>query len=410
MEISEAEFRYHQAMHYASTYGVELVAGLLGLDVTVGQGWMPDVESTPKDQSDETLLAPKVLHVLPTVEDLRSVVCARLALAACMHPAEIATTILVFSELGSDEELSFPVVGFHENMMELIRLAALEDSQTLERVAAGLSQHPGDLLKAISYVVVHSGTGHLTTRQKKGFCQAFEHFETMSIAHNIADEGRHDRLAPNYLSVARFGGPHLREAVQLVESRTVRSWASELEIRWDKVQRATPSGTHKAWVALLEQYAHRPGMLLRSMARLAKGGCPPDLLASAAVAHGDSYSLPTLVSTLTAFSSQGAHEVNPLQGTVVTVSNKGKVSKASQPLDESTRKMLCKVFATLVERRLRTVETPLKGKRVFLGTAGISLVGSVLRPNETGNTATAWPPVGIAFDLPQDKIVRLFTF
>lgn len=410
MEISEAEFRYHQAMHYASTYGVELVAGLLGLDVTVSEGWIPDAESTPKDQADETLLAPKVLHVLLTVEDLRSVVCARLARATRMHPAEIATTMLVFSELGTDEEASFPAVAFHENMMELIRVAAKEDSQTLERVAAGLSQHPGDLLKAVFHVVEHSGTGHLTTRQKKGFCQAFEHFETMSIARNIADAGRHNRLAPNYLSVARFGGPRLREAIQLVESHTVRSWVSELEIRWDKVRKAAPSDRHEAWESLLEQYGYRPGMLLRSMARLVKGGCPPDLLAAATAAHADSFSLPTLVSTLTAFSSQGVSEVDPLRGTVVTASNRGKASKASQPLDESSRKMLCSVFAALVEHRLRTIETPLRGKRVFLDTAGISLVGSVLRPNETGNTATAWPPVGIAFDLPKDKTVRFFTF
>ena len=41
--MDEATFRYNQVMHYFSTYGVELIAGMLGLDVSVGQGWMPDV-------------------------------------------------------------------------------------------------------------------------------------------------------------------------------------------------------------------------------------------------------------------------------------------------------------------------------------------------------------------------------
>ena len=73
MEISEAMYRYHQDCHYLSTYGVEFIAGLLlGLDVTVSEGWLPSVESTPKEREDKALVPPKVLHVILTVEDLRS--------------------------------------------------------------------------------------------------------------------------------------------------------------------------------------------------------------------------------------------------------------------------------------------------------------------------------------------------
>ena len=64
----------------------------------------------------------------------------------------------------------------------------------------------------------------------------------------------------------------------------------------------------------------------------------------------------------------------------------------------------------LVEQRLRSLDTPLRGRRVHLDPSGVSLEGSLLRPNETGDTGTAWPPAGIAYDLPDDETLRFFTF
>ncbi|MBR2683584.1 MAG: hypothetical protein IKE22_10020 [Atopobiaceae bacterium] len=447
MEISEAQFRYDQAVHYLSTYGVESVAGFLGLDVVVGDGWRPNVEATPKTKADTTLVAPKVLHVLVTAEDLQAVVAARLARATRMHPAEIATTLLVFADLGADadaEQARFPKVAFHENMMELIRVAAQEDSAMLERVATGLAQHPGDLLKAVRYVLETDKVKHLKTRQKKGFCRAFEHFAVRSIARNIADARRHDRFAPNFLSIARFGGPNLREAVELVETGQVRSWTSELESFWNKVEMLRAPNKEKmlelfvaenkrhpvdvlreqfntlydklfhsdedlqtdAWRALLKHYGERPGVLLRSLSRLIKHECPLDLLVEEALSHAQYYSLPTLVRTLTLFSS--ANRTQLVQTSYAGFSVKD--TKDPSELTPQETEQLCSVLKTLVTERMRNLETPLKDRRIHLNTSGISLVGSALMPNDTGNTGTAWPPAGIAFDLPCDKTIRFFTY
>lgn len=447
MEISEAQFRYDQAIHYLSTYGVESVAGFLGLDVVVGNGWRPDVEATPKTKVDDTLVAPKVLHVLVTAEDLQAVVEARLARATRMHPAEIATTLLVFANLGADanaDQACFLKVAFHENMMELIRVAAQQDSAMLERVATSLAQHPGDLLKAIRYVLDTDKVKHLKTRQKKGFCGAFEHFTVHSIARNIADAGRRDRLAPNYLSIARFGGPNLREAVELVETGQVRSWTSELESFWNKVEmfrapnkkkmlelfvaenkrrpvdvlreqfnalydklfQADEEIQNDAWRALLKHYGERPGILLRSLSRLIKNRCPLDLLTEETLAHASSYSLPTLVRTLTLFSSDNRTQLVQTSYAGFSV----KDVKDPSELTPQETEQLCSVLKPLVTERMRSLETPLKDKRIHLDTSGISLVGSVLMPNETGNSGTAWPPAGIAFDLPCDKTIRFFTY
>ena len=452
MEMDEATFRYHQAMHYVSTYGVELVAGLLGLDVEVGQGWLPDVESTPKTSEDEVLVSSKVLHLILTVEDLRSVLEARLARATRMHPAEIESALLVFEDLGEGEDASFPKVAFHENMMELIRVAAQGSSFMLARVAAGLAQHPGDLLKAVLYLVQankKSGKGHLATRQKKGFCRAFECFPVMNIAQNLADAGKKERRAPNFLSIERFAGPRLREACRLVWSGEVVSWAARTEQLWDAVREAMKSepepvdqalSSHKtplperlrdafaglldrggddavekatpetepqdkvaeAWKSLLAHYGQRPGVLFRSFTRLVKGGCPYELLEAEALAHAHRYSLPTLVRTLTIMSEEKPHYCL------------GRTGFASHTMAESTDKefdeSLVNLLRELLMVRLHELETPIAGKRVHLDTAGISLAGSILMPNDSGNTGTAWPPVGMAYDLPDDQTVRFFTY
>lgn len=472
MEMDEATFRYHQSMHYTSTYGVELVAGLCGLDVTVTKGWMPDVESTPKTEDDEVLVAPKVLHLILTVEDLRSVVEARLARATRMHPAEIASALLVFTDLGDEEgEVSFPKVAFHENMMELIRVAAETDSVTLTRVAGGLAQHPGDLLKATLYVLQARGKGHLATRQKKGLCNAFERFETMAIAHNIADAGKKERRAPQFLSIERFGGPHLARACELVWSGEVVSWGSQLERLWKAVEEAKapepievkdelkdevdvalfshktslpqrmldsfrhlmdrnedegeeaapevvatpeaevalqaetieePKELEDAWRALLSHYGARPGILFRSLTRLTKRGCPAEPLREEILKHAASYSIPTLVRLLTIM-SEPSPRYRMVRGGYATW--KIGLQDAEEP-----NEMLCSLLRELIAMRLAELDTPLKGKRVHLETAGVSLSGSILMPNDTGNTGTAWPPVGIAYELPDDQYVRFFTF
>lgn len=401
MEMDEATFRYNQMMHYASTYGVELVAGLLGFDVTVGEGWMPDVEATEKTERDEKLVADKVLHVVIARSDMRQVVEARLSRATRMHDAEIRVALDVLSDLGDGGE--FPKVAFHENMMELIRVASEGTAAELEHVAAGLAQHPGDLVKATRHILDAYGSRHLQTRQKKGLCRAFEHFGAEQIARNIAEASKANRGITNFLSVARFGGPNLRRGVELFETGQVRSWNSEVESLWDKVA----DGGTGVWEALLAKYGERPGLLLRSLTRLAKGGCPLGMLADEVLSHAGAYSVPTLVRTLTLMTAldEGLHA-----GVERTFGGRGARPGSPDGTQRETYARLAPILLPALEAGLRELETPLRGKRVFVDRAGVSLDGSVVMPNDNGTTGTAWPAPGIAFDIPEDGRVRFFTF
>lgn len=401
MQMDEATFRYHQMRHYASTYGVEFVAGLLGLDVTVGEGWLPDVTSTEKTERDGQLTQKTVLHVVLDRETMLAVVNARLAKATRMHPAEIATAMMLVE---SGEAPTFGKIAFHENMLEMVASAAEGSSKLLADTLGAVAQHPGDLLKAIPFVIQRNVEGgrhrHLATRQKKAFCTAFERFGARSIAENIADGNKQSRIATNYLSVARFAGPNLSSGINLVETGVVRSWNSRLEEAWAKADVA-------GFKPVVDIYGTRPGMLLRALTRLVKAGCDIDLLCEETLCHSDAYSLPTIVRNLAVMTAMDEGERIPYTGIYSRPADNAKQADEEQ---REAYKKVAPILLRILMEKLQALDTPLKGKRVLLDKAGVSLAGSVIMPNDTGDTGTAWPPAGIAYEVPADKVVRFFTF
>ena len=64
MELDEAVFRFHQLVHYFSTYGMELFFG-----VTVKKGWLPcEDETTARAKAQDIVLKAKTIKLLPVDE------------------------------------------------------------------------------------------------------------------------------------------------------------------------------------------------------------------------------------------------------------------------------------------------------------------------------------------------------
>ena len=64
MELDEAVFRFHQLVHYFSTYGMELFFG-----VTVKKGWLPcEDETTARAKEQDIVLKAKTIKLLPVDE------------------------------------------------------------------------------------------------------------------------------------------------------------------------------------------------------------------------------------------------------------------------------------------------------------------------------------------------------
>ena len=187
----------------------------------------------------------------------------------------------------------------------------------IEAASARFARHPGDLLLALSAIVRATPAGHLSTRQKKGLCRAFERFGAACIARAIIALPKRDRRVTNYLSVARHAGPNLREAIRLAESGELLPWEQEVERRWQLV-RAQNSGCargctdetyRQTCVDLVAIYEERPRELLLILPRLANNLVASKLIDEAILAHADDFSAADLVAALTTISAHTTHRL-----------------------------------------------------------------------------------------------------
>lgn len=153
MGISEAEFRFHQAVHYASTYGVEAVSWLLGESVEVLRGWRPDVPETAKsDKGDPYGGSPRLLDV--ALDDyvlsaypargIRRVIADRVTVPSRMTDAQLdclADVLIAVS--GAGGIIPANCCAFRENSVmavcRLLRLMAeTDDGDVRDRAARGI--------------------------------------------------------------------------------------------------------------------------------------------------------------------------------------------------------------------------------------------------------------------------------
>ena len=408
MDMSEARFRFDQLLHYASTYGVEDVATQLGIPLTVSKGWLPEgggQTAEPAEPAAEAPNAPrgetpfanaKLLTLVVDRTQLMRMVIERLERPTRMHPAEVRVAVGVLRDIPT---MHMPRIAFHENMLEIIAAAIDEPNAVLTDALERTVQHPGDVLKALTHIIRVKGRKHLTTRQKKVFCNFLNQYTFESLAGNFADAHPIDYRSLNYLSVERFGGATLRQAMQAVEEGRFRSWYSQVEREWDRT-------AEEGFAPLLDKYMERPGVLLRSMTRLIKAGVSTEQLTEA-MGRSNAYSLPSIVRTLTLMA---AEDVTPGRNWHDDEEPDERLKAERIKRQQDAYKVAETVLRNLLERRLRTLDTPLQGKRVYVDAGPFSLLGSVLLPNDTGSTGTAYPPIGMAYRIPRDGRLRFFTF
>lgn len=401
IDMDEASFRLDQVLHYFSTYGVEMLFG-----VEVSRGWLPEGEMGT--EPDEDILGGQLLRVFLSSEEMHAFMEQELARPARLSPqaCELAAQM---AALYPERKLS---IAFHENALAIVRLAdAKHGSRELSDAVSAVSVHPGDVLKIACDLLGdrdRKPKRHLATYQKKALCRALEAFETAKIARNIADLGPTGKAAITALSVARFGGKKLGEAVSLVESGKVRSWNAELEALWTTHNAGRTAETSKA---LLAKYGERPGLLLRSLTRLMLGGVDPALLGEELEEHIDAYSAVTLTRLLAIAS-------RPLDDTAYILRGFSYGDMAAEPVKEDDKQVerrlalhfLSSTIHQMLLAKMEKLDTPIRGKKVFLDAGPFSLKGSVVLPNSTGNTGDSYPPAGMAYELPEDKTVRFFVF
>ena len=398
LEMDEHDYRVDQARHYMSTYGTKLFGR--NLDASVGTGWLPETpqNADPKQLQDAAGVSEHIVDIAFSAEEINVFLDIEFS-----RPKRMPVPAL---RLAAHQMVTYnyvpETISFHENMMELIANSSDNSSSEIAQIMTSLCQHPGDLFKSVIWTAAKRQKPRLSTKMKKAYCQALETFESKDIARNLVDNGKAVRRSSNMLSVQRFAGPNLTKAVYDVEKGAVRSWNSQLEELWTKFKDAPSESTSHSLLAFYEQ---RPGIMLRSVGRLVSNDVPRDDIADALRRHGDDFSLATLVSIQTVMSSLDAVNSRDWSGRYLT--NRSDESFADK---QALHAIVASLTLPVLMDRLAKVETPLRMKKVWIDTCGFSLSGSVIMPNEVGNTGSAYPPAGMAYDVPADGTVRFFTF
>ena len=255
MEISEAEFRMHQLMHYFSTYGVESLFG-----VQVSRGWLPAYQAPARTREDTILLDARVLDLVSEADAPREVLSILMARRERLTNPELDLVVKAAS-LCSAEQIQGLTVRFKENL-DLLFPKLLEDAdrETALRTLRCICSHSGDVLRCTAAYLSHKRY-HLRTSEKKLLVKLLESYPVRNFRQNLMQS---NMLRERNLKILQHldynqysrSAEHL-EAVRALRNKELLSWHA---IGEELLQQHSPKA--------LTHLAQRPGYMVRMLNRL----------------------------------------------------------------------------------------------------------------------------------------------
>ena len=255
MEMSEAEFRMHQVIHYFSTYGLEELFG-----GEVNRGWLPEYHGPARILDDTTLLNSRVIELVCEESTagtaLRTVLSRRERLT---NPElELATVAASRCDAGQLEGI---IIRFKENLDLLFpRLMTLEDRDVALEILCSICAHSGDVMRCAA-AYLREKRWHLSTSEKKLLVKLLERYSAWNFRENLM-QSLHKREQNlrilQHLDYNRFSASREhREIVRALRNDELMSWHGVGE----KLLREDDPGA-------LTHLAERPGYMLRMLNRL----------------------------------------------------------------------------------------------------------------------------------------------
>lgn len=290
MELSEAQFRFHQILHYMSTYGMEEIMG-----TPVEKGWLPDSNAPQKTEEDMRLLESKVIGLIPEDKMYIKAVSKVTGKSERMTDKEL---LIVKQAVGfcTTEQLSALRVPFKQNLFELFYcIFTNENLDSTGKLSAlkAICQHTGDVWKCIDYAITRSHY-HFRTSQKKVLVKLLESYPSKDFRENLVLSDKKAERIKVILPFISFDNlsrnPEHKKAVADLRNGELRSWASTAV----KLINTNPDEA-------IEFIAKRPGELFRKINWLIKKGCSKDKLRDALVKSSEKLSIQTLVTTINKF-------------------------------------------------------------------------------------------------------------
>ncbi len=296
LEISEAQFRFHQAMHYFSTYGMDICFG-----IHVDKGWLPEVGSTLKTEKDERLLDYTVVELVPCQE-----ICA-FALERILGRRERMTLpeqelVLLAARQVPPETFRSIKVRFKENIQLLFSdIVEKYSSEEARMVLSGLCQHTGDVLKNIR-VLMKERRYHLHTREKRLFVKLLESYPVSDLKENLirsAKERERNLAVLDHLDYNQYSrSPLHAKAVSDLRDGKLQSWES-------RMKKLLAEHDEKA----LSFAAARPGTMVRMVSWLLELGYDEEAITQALCKNAASLSAQTLVKLVGSLRKESEEEL-----------------------------------------------------------------------------------------------------
>ncbi|MBQ6489673.1 MAG: hypothetical protein IJI75_10630 [Solobacterium sp.] len=387
MAMDEAQFRFHQMMHYFSTYGVEFL-----FDTKVARGWLPDekegITGTEKVREDEHLFAARVLNLLDEKDAYLSVYSMIISKRERMTEPEKALVSECVQHL-EPEQIKEITVPFKENLniVFAVMMDTLKGSERLEAMRA-VCQNSGDVFKVLRYYL-EQHEYHLTTSQKRTGVRLLESYPIGDFKGNLilSNAKREETLVVlQFLDYNRFSKSEAhKKAVSMLRGDELRSWESRLK--------AALSESPDAGLLVASE---RPGSLLRFVSMLIKAGVDPEKIKAELLKYADRLSTQTLVRVSTYFSN----------GACGFFENK-IYANAWKDFDTD---LLDGIFIEVLKKNLSCKQTPIRGKRIYLEDTGYDLDRSVIQTNDKSEEG-GYIRSGLTMKVPaKGRIIRLFTY
>ena len=381
--IPEWQFRFHQMVHYFSTYGLE---GLFG--VNVAHGWLPAEAEQPEDKKTIKVADIALCDVTPfnvineadKYEYVYNKVTSARNRATDLERELLAVAVKNMSLL----EVENTSVAFKENLNIIIdTILEVYGTADSKEILAKFLKNPNDLLKYVKYYL-DKKHWKLNSSEKKLFSKLLESYSVNSLKDNLMpSRKRREEILPilNYISFTRYATNS--EALRVVEDlrgKNLQSFNS-------RVMAALNNHDYEEALAVVSQ---RPGQLLRQVRMFLKAGVPARDITDALVETADKLSIQTLVENLNAFNSKAYAEKRD---------------------NKVTRNTLISIMETTLIAALSLKDTPLRGKKVYIKEGNFAFKDSSLHFNSK-SAASDYISSGIAFKLPEfnTDTIRLFTY
>lgn len=371
MEMDEAVYRFHQMLHYLSTYGIEALEG-----TSVSKGWLPCETGEERTEEDAVLFYHRTLELVEEGKQYSLYLKKILSKKERMTAQEKEWVEFCINRKGALLDFSGLKVPFKQNLLQIFHIAfSSMEPEAFCITMHKLCQHTGDVWKCMDYTLTKCGY-HFTTSQKKRLVKLLEMYPIADFRANLMlSNKKGDRVVKvlEYLSYNEFSRKaEYKEAVRALRNNELKSWEGQAKywLRGDKD-------------SALAFIAKRPGMMLRWLAWLLREGCSEESILEHLLPGAGQLSVQTLNRVLVYFGTQR---------------------------ERADAESVSRICAGLLEEKFKKVTTELKGKKVYLQQGDIDLEHSMLMGN-TKSPLVGYLKSGMAYKIPEEaNVVRFFTY